>query len=150
MHTHMHACRCADSSLICKTFLSQKDFESSKSTFANYLTIYLMRSCHWWFFLGSYSQLLFSPFQLHSGGNFIIIIDYGTPSRKSPEHLQHKDTVISSQTHAHPHYKYLHYWWWISKTSVCRGEEMGFHHLPRCQNREEEVGVWDVWHSCAG
>ena len=121
-----------------------------------------MRSCHRWFFLGSYSQLLFLPFQLHSGGHFIIIIiDYCAPSRKSPEHLRrHKDTLISWQTHARPHthYKYLHYWWWIGKTtSVCRGEEMGFHHflhhqhhhLPSCQNREEEVGVWDVWRSCA-
>ena len=160
MHARMHMCTFLPNMLNIPQ--SERLWKQQKHiNFASYLTIYLVRS-HWWFFLGSYSQLLFLPFQLHSGGHFIIIIiDYCAPSRKSPEHLRrHKDTLISWQTHARPHthYKYLHYWWWIGKTtSVCRGEEMGFHHflhhqhhhLPSCQNREEEVGVWDVWRSCA-
>ena len=63
MHTHMHACTCANSSLnLLNISQSERLWKQQKHI--------------WWFFLGSYSQLLFLPFQLHSGGHFIIIIDY--------------------------------------------------------------------------
>ena len=111
-HAYMHMCTFLPNML---SIPQSETFKATKAhKFASYLTIYLKRSCHWCFFVGSYSQLLFLPFQLHSGGHFIIIIDYGAHLVKAQS--AYNDIRIHSfhQTHArtptHTHYKYLYYW----------------------------------------
>ena len=57
---------------------------------------------------------------------------YGTPSRKSWEHLQRCT-----------HHTHTHYWWWTGKTnrSVYRGEEMGFQFWLEKTNARQRMEV---------